>query len=92
MVHNYIICGNYHEFKEYRDKNPDRLAQYAMKYVNGPNTLRGVSDPHGVFVGTWYERKDIRDIIVQIMAASKDTTTINSLQKVVSILKEKKID
>lgn len=28
--------------------------------------LKGYSDPHGVFVGTWRERKDIKDILFNI--------------------------
>ena len=86
----YVICGNYHEFKEYREKNPDHLAQHAMKYVNGPDTLRGVTDPHGVFVGSWYQRKDIHDIILQITVSAKyDQDTLNALLKASNILKER---
>lgn len=88
MIYNFIIAGNYDQFKRYRDKNPDRLAQYAMKYVNGPNTLKGISNPHGVLTGTWYDRKDIHDIILQIMMATKyNEDTLNALTKATNILK-----
>ena len=34
--------------------------------VNDVTSLKGFSDPHGVFVGTWRDRKDIRDILFHI--------------------------
>jgi hypothetical protein len=31
--------------------------------------LKGVDQPHGVFVGTWYRRNDIEDILIQLRIA-----------------------
>ena len=35
--------------------------------VSDQNKLRGLSEPHGVFVGTWYERSDIRGILTILL-------------------------
>ena len=32
-------------------------------YVSSPEKLKGISDPHGVFIGTWYERPDMLEVI-----------------------------
>ena len=29
--------------------------------------LRGIADPHGVFIGTWKERKDILEVVETLM-------------------------
>lgn len=31
--------------------------------VSDQNKLRGIRNPHGVFIGTWYKRSDITDIL-----------------------------
>jgi hypothetical protein len=39
-------------------------------YVDSIDKLRGYSDPHGYFIGTWCERKDIEEILFIIKTRS----------------------
>ena len=44
------------------------LSDYII--VNSEMNLKGHSDPHGVFVGTWRERRDLKDIVQLLMVQS----------------------
>lgn len=68
MKRHYIIAGN---IDQYRNWAADKMSVNECLYVGGPDILRGIENPHGVFIGTWYERKDIDDILVQLVAASR---------------------
>lgn len=37
------------------------MSEYTI--VHNPDQIKGLRDPHGVFVGTWKNRADINDII-----------------------------
>lgn len=39
-------------------------------YVDSPVRLRGIQDPHGVFVGRWKERLDISEIVETLFMCS----------------------
>jgi hypothetical protein len=81
----YIISGNFDEADEWVKKdlarpiphrvaNPELVSEY--KYIPvGYNQLlvllTKVNPIHGVFVGTWRERKDLNDIIKTIRYANK---------------------
>jgi hypothetical protein len=34
-----------------------------MVYISNTKSLSGLSEVHGVFIGTWKEREDIEDIL-----------------------------
>jgi len=51
------------------------LSDYII--VHRPEQIRGFSDPHGVFVGTWKARADIKDIVELLIVSS--TTPNESL-------------
>jgi hypothetical protein len=36
-------------------------------YVDSPSRLRGLNDPHGVFIGTWRSRNDIKEIVETLL-------------------------
>lgn len=44
------------------------LSEYV--YVDNALRLRGIRDPHGVFVGRWRERTDIVDIVENLLMNS----------------------
>jgi len=44
---------------------PNQIDEY--KYVHSANVLRGIKNPHGIFVGTWRERKDIKEIVEALL-------------------------
>ena len=41
-------------------------------YVSHADNLRGIQNPHGVFVGNWLGRPDILEIVQQLMMCSTD--------------------
>ena len=68
MKYQYIIAGN---IDQYRNWAADKMSVNHCQYVGGPDILRGIENPHGVFIGTWYERKDIYDILLNLLTASR---------------------
>jgi hypothetical protein len=66
-----VIPGNYNQGLDWAEKDCRKrwnngstscsLSDYII--VTNPEHLRGIRNPHGVFVGTWRERDDIREII-----------------------------
>lgn len=74
----FVIAGNWDQFSYYiRDKVLDK--HYV--YVSCPETLRGHQDIHGVFIGTWRERKDIVEILDAILTRTTNTDVIIDLYK-----------
>ena len=69
-----MICGTWRSISDY-------------VIVTDSNKLRGVKDPHGVFIGTWKDRVDIK-VIVEILL-SQSTTTNPSLGKIWREVKDK---
>ena len=60
----YIIAGSFNEYRLYiRDKQLDGI-QY--KWVSNVDSIRGLNDISGVFIGTWADRDDIVYIIGEI--------------------------
>lgn len=76
----YVIAGNALQAKEFIKRkalemwnNGDTFISLSnFVYVADVLTLKGVSEPHGFFVGTWRERKDIMGILYQLMITTED--------------------
>ena len=77
MTHTYVIAGTFDEAKQYVSK---KRAEYVLSgdppllmpnymIVNDVRHLKGIRDPHGVFIGTWKDRVDIYDIIQTLVLA-----------------------
>lgn len=60
----YIIAGSYNQYRLYVREHYFDKTQY--KFVSDVDSIKGLSDISGVFIGTWADRDDIMDIIVQI--------------------------
>ena len=57
---NYIIAGRISEAIDWRARNnciPNR-----WRYLGNADFLRGQSEVHGIFIGTWRERQDMSQI------------------------------
>jgi predicted nucleic acid-binding protein len=84
----FVVAGSYHQAKEWIKQDIEKrinagqtsltLSHYV--YVSSAADLRGYSDPHGMFIGTWKERPDIRDIVEVLMMQS--TSVNRSLAKI----------
>jgi hypothetical protein len=74
----YVIAGTAREATEWMKGNLQKrilngenvigMSEYA--YVTGVDTLRGIRNPHGVFIGSWKERMDIFQIVEALMLSS----------------------
>lgn len=49
--------------------------------MSNPDTIRGIRDPHGVFIGTWRERRDIIEIMEFLLARSQNNTRLQEIYK-----------
>jgi hypothetical protein len=62
MIKHYIIAGNHNEFINWKKKPEiqaiafleDTVHQFV--YVSSVDSLRGIHEPHGKLIGTWYNR------------------------------------
>ena len=88
----YIIAGSLDQFKLWRINNLDRLREdnpnlniHDIVYVTGRETFMGVSNPTGRFIGTWYHRSDIEEILFQLQCQGSllDTQKMSDLLSIV---------
>lgn len=90
----YVVAGNHEQAYQYinrkleeRIRNGEQVSKISdYAYVRDVMTLRGVSNPRGVFIGTWRERKDIRTIVEQLMM--QQDTGNPALRKIWDEIKE----
>ena len=73
----FVIAGTYQEATNWIKQDLENRYPFNLSlsmsdyvYVSSPDTLRGVRDPHGVFVGNWLGRPDIFEIVQALMLAS----------------------
>ena len=69
----FIVTGTKQEYDFFIRRKADELAKtgYPISlshfvYVSTFETLRGQRDVHGWFYGSYRQRKDLRDIVIQI--------------------------
>jgi len=69
----FIVAGTWQEYTEFIRRKADELVKtgYPISlshfvYVSCHDTLRGRRDIHGWFYGTYRQRKDLKDIVMQI--------------------------
>jgi hypothetical protein len=61
----FVVSGDYEEFLEYVRKKT--IDSYDFRYVYDRKTLVGFNDPHGCFCGSWRKRKDIQEILMELI-------------------------
>lgn len=84
----FVISGTNEEYSKFIRKkceelylaNNTSISLSNFVFVSSVDKLRGYRDPHGYFIGTWCNRRDIEDILYVIEAAS--TTSNFALDKV----------
>jgi hypothetical protein len=57
----YVICGDSREYFDYLKRT--NTGTHTHVYLHDAEQIRGLSEVHGVFVGSWRERPEINDII-----------------------------
>ncbi len=66
MTKLFIIAGNYDQFRIYQRKD---TSSDILVYVSSIDTLKGIREPRGKFIGTWYRREDMLVILYQLSVA-----------------------
>jgi hypothetical protein len=73
----YIIAGTSEQARNWlREKEYYTGFSYKpqdFQIITDVFQLRGIENPSGVFVGTWYQRKDIRDILEVLLTCMRET-------------------
>jgi hypothetical protein len=68
----FVVAGSYYQASEWikkdRFKHNKLVTDYV--YVSSVTDLRGYQNPHGVFIGTWRDRPDIRDVVEALIIQS----------------------
>ncbi len=66
----YVIAGNRNEFINFRDikcndlvKEGKTVSYSNFVWVTDPIQLKGISSPHGWFIGSWRTRHNIKEIV-----------------------------
>lgn len=67
MTTKYIIAGNTEQFRQWFDKNYNGTDKIVN--VTSIDYLKGIHQPHGLLIGTWYLREDIERILYQLQIA-----------------------
>jgi hypothetical protein len=70
-----VIAGNHDEYQHYVRKriaaDPTKLTTRDFAYVYDHEVLRGRSEVHGVFIGSFRNRKDLEEIVFMIRIINK---------------------
>jgi hypothetical protein len=84
----FVVAGSYFQANRWIKQDIEKrinagqtsltLSHYV--YVSSAADLRGYSDPHGVFIGTWKDRPDIQEIVETLLIQS--THVNHSLAKI----------
>jgi hypothetical protein len=80
---NYIIAGNHAEYGDWIKTKTISPSMYV--YVSEPNILAGIRNPHGRFIGTWYNRPNqdlecIFDVLLYSSDAGQSTKILLKLR------------
>lgn len=93
----YVIAGDFKQYNTFIRKKAQELFDAGNKNISLSHfvyvtavSLKGISNPNGFFVGTWYNRPEMPDIFMQLAMAITDHQGVNSekyknLQKTVAI-------
>ena len=90
----FVIAGNHAEATDWmkgnikkRIANGETTVSYS-DYALRPNadSLSGIANPHGVFIGTWRERNDMHDVFMKLINHTQ--TTSPSHRIILSLYKE----
>ncbi len=67
----FVISRTWEEYEKFKINclNNGKYTNHKMVYVSSVNILRGYNNPDGVFIGEWWERSDIDDIMLVLLAS-----------------------
>ena len=84
----FVIAGTHDQYVDWKKRNhPEMLLNGEIQnlsdivYVAGAETLKGYSNPRGIFIGTWYTRSNIKEILIQLQVSMSDGSKIHPIEK-----------
>ena len=66
----YIIAGSIEEHIDWVMKSKTKYPTQNFYYVVSPADFNGKENPDGLFIGTWYDRKDAWEMIQKLVEIS----------------------
>ena len=84
----YVIAGNLNEFSVWYNKQESRskYSNAGFCYLSHADNLIGQKNVRGIFIGTWYERNDIGDIMNNLYLMCSDQEQKKRLDKAYYLL------
>ena len=87
----FIGAGNYTEYIKYVNQH---CMEYDLRttqviFLDDISMIKGakkILDPDGIFIGSWKERTDIKDIVLELFALTLDSKKCDILTKVYNSL------
>lgn len=75
----FVVAGNIQQANDWVKKDLEKRKNNGVTtlswsdycIVTDAKRIRGIDNPHGVFIGTWRERPDLRDIISILMVSTR---------------------
>ena len=86
----FVVCGTRKEYNEFTYKklkerwasdNNSSATLSNFDWLYTPEKLMGVRNPHGWFIGTWYEMENIKEILTQLLTVSDDPSRITAIHR-----------
>ena len=81
----YIIAGNMEEYFDWVYKSNTKYPTHNFYYVTDSTNLRDTHNPDGVFIGTWYDRKDAWEIIQRLVEVCPDPQKQRKFSEILQI-------
>lgn len=91
----FVIAGNRSEYMDFVHKKVNELIHSTtisfsdFVYVDSSDNLRGIMDPKGWFVGSWREKKDINQIIMQLALAKRNRALLPEFEEILTEWRKK---
>lgn len=89
----FVISGNYDQFTSWRNRNaPEMLLNHQISnlhdltYVKSVHDIKGITNPAGIFIGTWYHRSDIKEILIQLNVSMTNLDRVEPITKAWEII------
>ena len=88
MINGWVIAGSNAQFLTWMQSNQHKYPNVRLMHVSNANVIRGFTNPHGIFVGTWLDRPDIEDILMVLWTSTHETN--EGLSRALELFKERK--
>lgn len=76
----FVIAGNYEQYRHFIKRKAQQMwdaGQTSVSlsnfvFVSGPEMFKGYSNPKGFFVGSWRQRKDLKEIFLHLFQQTEN--------------------